>query len=44
MLIVILSPLVTFLLDVCLTWTRGVALVNLQRRSTLRRDKPWDTR
>jgi hypothetical protein len=34
---------VMFLLDVCPTWTRGVALVDLQRRSALRRDKPWDT-
>jgi hypothetical protein len=29
---------VTFLLDVCPTWTRGVALVDLQRRSALRRN------
>jgi hypothetical protein len=45
--IVFASPLlsgVTFLLDVCPTWTRGVALVDLLRRSALHRDKPWDTR
>jgi hypothetical protein len=34
---------VTFLLDVCPTWTRGVALVDLQRQSTLHRNKQWDT-
>jgi hypothetical protein len=28
---------VMFLLDVCPTWTRGVALMDLQRRSALRR-------
>jgi ankyrin repeat protein len=28
--------LVMFLLDVCLTWTRGVALVDLQQQSALR--------
>jgi hypothetical protein len=38
------SDSVTFLLDVCPTWTRGVALVDLQRRSALRRNKLWDTR
>jgi hypothetical protein len=38
------SWLVTFLLDVCPTWMRGVALVDLQQRSTLHCDKPRDTR
>jgi hypothetical protein len=31
------SAVVTFLLDVCPTWTRGVALMSLQRRGALRR-------
>jgi hypothetical protein len=38
------EQLVMFLLDVCPTWTRGVALVDLLRQSALRREKPWDTR
>jgi hypothetical protein len=42
--ILAMTMAVTFLLDVCLTWTRGVALVDLLRQSVLRRDKPWDTR
>jgi hypothetical protein len=39
-----LRAIVMFLLDVCPTWTRGVALVDLLRRSVLRCDKPWDIR
>jgi hypothetical protein len=38
------SLVVMFLLDVCPTWTRGVALVDLLQRSVLHCDKPWDTR
>jgi hypothetical protein len=35
---------VTFLLDVCLTWTRGVALVDLNNEVHYAVDNPRDTR